>query len=85
LDRRLKALQAELDQYRSEIDGYERNIRLGVGVNRTTYQATIDAHNERVQDFNSLLSTHKTTFRDYEKQIDAVNAKVDEYNRQRGR
>jgi hypothetical protein len=84
LDRGLKALRAEIDLSRGEIDAYELNLRLGL-ITPTIYQEALDRYNRRVDNYNSLLNTYKRSYQNYERELDAVNAKIDEYNRRRGR
>lgn len=85
LDRKLKSIQAEIDLYKSEIDDFESRSRFGGNVNRSAYQAAIDAHNERVESYNLMLGRYRSKYREYKDELDSVNAKVDEYNRLIGR
>lgn len=81
MDRRLKSIQSEIDSYKSEIDSYESRSRYGGYVNQSAYQTAIDAHNERVETYNTLLGRYRSRYREYKDTLDSVNAKVDEYNR----
>jgi hypothetical protein len=81
MERRLKSIQAEIDLYKSEIDGYESRSRFGGYVNQAAYQTALDAHNARVDSYNELLGRYRSRVREYKEELDSVNAKVDEYNR----
>jgi len=77
LDRKellLKSLAADIEEI-------ERTASYGGTVNETEYENTIEEHNSLVVEYNDLLSEVQRMIAAYEARLNALNVKIDEYNR----
>jgi hypothetical protein len=80
MDSDLESLSSRIDRYKQEIEGYERQTRLGLDVNRSLYQQALDNHNALVKQHNALLLDREAKYAEYSRQIDSVNEMVRRYN-----
>lgn len=81
MDNELESMDSSLRRLRGEISGYELDVRMGRRVNESRYQQTIDAHNDSVEKYNTLVERRNRVFAEYEREVDAVNGLVRRYNR----
>ena len=80
MDSTLESLSTRIARYKQEIEGYERQARLGLNVNRSLYQQALDNHNTLVNQHNVLLPQRNVKYAEYSREIDAVNDMVRRYN-----
>jgi hypothetical protein len=80
MDSSLESLSSWISRYKQEIDGYERQTRLGLNVDRSLYQQALDKHNALVREHNALLLEREARYAEYSREIDSVNDMVRRFN-----
>lgn len=85
LEQRLSLLKSDIGSLKSEIENYESTARIGGDVNQYSYQAAIDAHNARVEEYNLVLIRYKRAVAEHNAELERVNGLIDQYNAGLGR
>ncbi len=80
MDSNLESLSSRINRYKQEIEGYERQARLGLDVNQSLYLQALDNHNALVKQHNALLLEREGKYAEYSREIDSVNDRVRRYN-----
>lgn len=81
MDSDLESLSSRLRRYKRDIEDYESQARLGMDVNRYSYQQAIDEHNRLVKQYNASLADRNLKYAEYSREIESVNDMVRRYNR----
>ena len=80
MDADLESLSNRIDRYRQEVEGYERQARLGLNVSESLHQQALDNHNSLVKQYNGLLINRNAKYAEYKREIESVNDMVRRYN-----
>jgi hypothetical protein len=76
----LDSLNDRMTRLKATIEDGERRLRLGLAVDVRSHKETVDGYNALVHQFNTRLEQHKADFEEYQRELNATNALIDQYN-----
>jgi len=80
LESETQKLKRSLSSSKADIEATERNMELGVYVDRFAYESAVDDYNVGVGRYNTLMAQYKQRYAEYAAFLDDTNALGREYN-----